>query len=232
MEKATAIVLAAGAGKRMHSAVRKQYMLLCGKPVLYYSLRTFQDCPFIDDIILVTGQEEIAYCQEQFVEQYGFTKVRAVVAGGKERYHSVYEGLKACRDTSYVFIHDGARPLVDQATLERACAAVRECDACVVGMPSKDTIKIADENGNISSTPNRALVWTVQTPQVFSYPLMRKAYDMQMQQENALITDDAMVVENMLGVKIRLVEGSYENLKITTPEDIPVAEAILAKRRQ
>ena len=232
MEKVTAIVLAAGAGKRMHSAVRKQYMLLCGKPVLYYSLRAFQDCPFIDDIILVTGQEEIAYCQEQFVEQYGFTKVRAVVAGGKERYHSVYEGLKVCQDTAYVFIHDGARPLVDQATLERACAAVRECDACVVGMPSKDTIKIADENGNISSTPNRALVWTVQTPQVFSYPLVRKAYDMQMQQENALITDDAMVVENMLGVKIRLVEGSYENLKITTPEDIPVAEAILEKRRQ
>ena len=232
MEKVTAIVLAAGAGKRMHSAVRKQYMLLCGKPVLYYSLRAFQDCPFIDDIILVTGQEEIDYCQEQFVEQYGFTKVRAVVAGGKERYHSVYEGLKACQDTAYVFIHDGARPLVDQATLERACAAVRECDACVVGMPSKDTIKIADENGNISSTPNRALVWTVQTPQVFSYPLVRKAYDMQMQQENALITDDAMVVENMLGVKIRLVEGSYENLKITTPEDIPVAEAILEKRRQ
>ena len=232
MEKTTAIVLAAGAGKRMHSAVRKQYILLCGKPVLYYSLRAFQDCPFIDDIILVTGQEEIAYCQEQFVEQYGFTKVRAVVAGGKERYHSVYEGLKACRDTAYVFIHDGARPLVDQETLERACAAVRECDACVVGMPAKDTIKIADENGNISSTPNRALVWAVQTPQVFSYPLVRKAYDMQMQQENALITDDAMVVENMLGVKIRLVEGSYENLKTTTLEEIPVAEAILEKRRQ
>ena len=97
-------------------------------------------------------------------------------------------------------------------------------------MPSTDTIKIADEEGNISSTPNRALVWTIQTPQVFSYPLVKKAYDMQMQQENALITDDAMVVENMLGTKIRLVEGSYENLKITTPEDIPVAEAILERK--
>ena len=109
MEKGTAIVLAAGAGKRMHSAVRKQYMLLCGKPVLYYSLRAFQDCPFVDEIVLVTGQDEIAYCQEQFVEQYGFSKVHAVVAGGKERYHSVYEGLKACPDAAYVFIHDGVR---------------------------------------------------------------------------------------------------------------------------
>lgn len=230
MEKVTAIVLAAGAGKRMHSAVRKQYMLLCGKPVLYYSLRAFQDCPFVDEIVLVTGQDEIAYCQEQFVEQYGFSKVHAVVAGGKERYHSVYKGLKACPDAAYVFIHDGARPLVDQETLTRAYTAVQACDACVVGMPSKDTIKIADEEGNISSTPNRALVWTIQTPQVFSYPLVKKAYDMQMQQENALITDDAMVVENMLGTKIRLVEGSYENLKITTPEDIPVAEAILERK--
>ena len=168
MEKVTAIVLAAGAGKRMHSAVRKQYMLLCGKPVLYYSLRAFQDCPFVDEIVLVIGQDEIAYCQEQFVEQYGFSKVHAVVAGGKERYHSVYEGLKACPDAAYVFIHDGARPLVDQETLMRAYTEVQACDACVVGMPSKDTVKIADEEGNISSTPNRALVWTIQTPQVFS----------------------------------------------------------------
>ena len=157
MEKVTAIVLAAGAGKRMHSAVCKQYMLLCGKPVLYYSLRAFQDCPFVDEIVLVTGQDEIAYCQEQFVEQYGFSKVHAVVAGGKERYHSVYEGLKACPDAAYVFIHDGARPLVDQETLteiKKDFIQVLFSKAAVKAMPKLiQTISELKQCQNIASLP-------------------------------------------------------------------------------
>ncbi len=228
-EKNTAIVLAAGQGKRMKSSIQKQFMLICGKPVLYYSLYEFQNSPRIRDIILVTGEAELDYCRREIVERYGFSKVSRIVAGGKERYHSVYAGLLACRDTDYVYIHDGARPFVDEGIIERTHAEVLKSGACVAGMPVKDTIKIADESGCISYTPNRSLVWMIQTPQVFSYELVRSAYELQMADENPMITDDAMVVEQMLHRKVRLVEGSYRNIKITTPEDIPMAETLCKK---
>ena len=146
----TAIVLAAGQGKRMHSKIQKQFMELGGKPVLCYSLRCFQESPLIRDIILVTGEEYISYCREEIVEKYGFTKVSAVVCGGKERYDSVYEGLRACKDTEYVLIHDGARPFIDDGIIERGLAAASKTGASVVGMPSKDTVKIADAEGNVT----------------------------------------------------------------------------------
>ena len=140
--KTTAIVLAAGSGKRMNSKVHKQYLLLKEKPILYYSLKAFEDSA-INDIVLVVGPGEIDYCKKDIVEKYGLQKVRAVVEGGKERYHSVYEGLKAAGETDYVLIHDGARPFVSQAIIERTLSAVCEYKACVVGMPVKDTIKIS-----------------------------------------------------------------------------------------
>lgn len=224
--KGTAIVLAAGRGTRMKSSVQKQYMLIHGKPVLYYSLRAFEESPYIQDIIVVTGETEIEYCRKEIVEKYGFSKVTDIVAGGKERYHSVYAGLLACRGTDYVYIHDGARPFVDGEMIARTYEEVCRSGACVAGMPVKDTIKIADADGCIESTPNRNMVWMVQTPQVFAYQIVRRAYDLQMEHENPLITDDAMVVEQMLGHKVRLVEGSYRNMKITTPEDIPLAEVL------
>ncbi len=226
----TAIVLAAGQGKRMNSQVHKQFLELGGRPMLSYSLKVFQRSPLIQQIVLVTGEEDIAYCQERIVKPMGFTKVQAIVPGGRERYDSVYEGLKACQDCEWVFIHDGARPLISEEILERAMAAVREKEACVVGMPAKDTIKIADTDESIQFTPNRSLVWTIQTPQVFRYHLVREAYDRLMArpaQERAEVTDDAMVVEKMLNQKVYLVEGSYSNLKITTPEDMAIAEALL-----
>jgi len=227
-EKVTAIVLAAGQGKRMKSNIQKQFMLIHDKPVLYYSLKKFEDSPRIAEVVLVTGADEIDYCRHEIVEKYGFSKVRHIVPGGKERYHSVYEGLKSCEDADYVYIHDGARPFVDEEMIGRAYEEVRQSGACVVGMPVKDTIKIADEDGNIAYTPDRSLVWMIQTPQVFSYKIVRKAYDLQMQNENPSITDDAMVVERMLGKKVHLVEGSYRNIKITTPEDIGLAEVLAA----
>ena len=225
-EKGTAIVLAAGQGKRMKSSIQKQYMLIQGKPVLYYSLKEFEKSPYIQNIILVTGETEIEYCQKQIVEQYGFRKVIRIVAGGKERYHSVYAGLQACPETDIVYIHDGARPFVDQGIIRRTHDEAVRSGACVAGMPVKDTIKIADADGCIDYTPNRSLVWMIQTPQVFSYEIVRKAYDLQMADENPMITDDAMVVEQMLHQKVRLVEGSYRNIKITTPEDILLAETL------
>lgn len=226
--KTTAIVLAAGAGKRMNSKVQKQYLLLNDKPVLYYSLKAFEDSR-VDEIVLVVGSGEVDFCKKEIVEAFGFRKIRAIVAGGKERYHSVYEGLKVAEDADYVLIHDGARPFVSQDIIERTIAAVCEHKACVVGMPVKDTIKIVDENTYAKETPNRSNVWLVQTPQAFSYPLIYDAYTRMLANEDAGITDDAMVVERMTDYKVKLIEGSYQNIKITTPEDLDVAEVYLRR---
>ena len=228
--KCTAIVLAAGRGKRMQSDIQKQYMELKGYPVLYYSLQCFQECPWMDEIILVTGPEDIEYCQKEIVEKYNFDKVSAVVAGGRERYNSVYHGLQLCWDTDYVFIHDGARPMVDQGILERGLECVKKWDACAAGMPSKDTVKIVNKDQRVISTPDRSGVWNVQTPQVFSYVLVMRAYEKAIPSGNTGITDDAMVVEQYGEHPVTLYEGSYKNIKITTPEDMDVARIFLKKR--
>ena len=227
--KSTAIVLAAGQGKRMNSKVQKQFLLIKGKPVLYYSLSCFQNSREIEEIIVVTGNDSINFCKQEIIEAYGFSKVKAVIAGGRERYDSVYAGLCACEDSDYVFIHDGARPFLTEDMIRRGKEAVLASGACVIGMPSKDTIKIADENGMVASTPSRSLVWNIQTPQIFSYTAIREAYERARQQNMADITDDAMVMERFGNMKIKLVAGSYENIKITTPEDILVAKKILEK---
>lgn len=231
MGKTVAIVLAAGRGKRMQSDVAKQYLLVRNKPVLYYSLKAFQDS-LVDEIILVTAESEIAYCKEEIVEKYEFSKVSQIVAGGKERYHSVHNGLKACEDADIILIHDGARPFVDDAIIARNINMVKEYGACVTGMPVKDTIKISDAEGFVQETPRRDLIWTIQTPQTFCYDLIKNAYDTFLNNEEANcklynVTDDAMVAELFGGLKVKLVEGSYNNVKITTPEDMVLAEAIL-----
>lgn len=249
-ERHAAIVLAAGKGSRMKSDIPKQFMLLDGKPVLYYSLKVFEDS-FADDIILVTGEGQEEYCRREIVDKYGFQKVRAVIAGGKERSDSVYRGLCALENLGYayihldgdredacaagdlpeetgrdyVYIHDGARPFLDSAILDRARECVQKHQACAAGMPSKDTIKIADQNQFVVQTPPRKDVWMIQTPQVFSYPLIRKAYEMLQSETDLTVTDDAMVAETMLHCPVKLFEGSYRNIKITTPEDIPLANA-------
>lgn len=221
--KNVAIVLAAGQGKRMNSKVQKQFLLIKEKPVLYYTLNVFETSPLISEIILVTGKDEIEYCQKEIVEKYGFEKVSKIVAGGKERYHSVYEGIKAIDEADYVLIHDGARPFVDGEMISRVCDAVKDHRACVVGMPVKDTIKIADDQGFAAQTPDRRKVWQVQTPQTFEYYLIKEAYEKLLADEPEGITDDAMVVETMTKHKVKLVEGSYRNIKITTPEDLEIA---------
>lgn len=224
--KITAIVLAAGSGKRMNSKVHKQYLLIKEKPVLYYSLKAFEDSQ-VDEIVLVVGTGEVEYCKKEIVEQYGFQKIHTIIEGGKERYHSVYEGLKATKQTDYVLIHDGARPFITQEIITRTIESVRKYQACVVGMPVKDTIKIVDTDNYAKETPNRSSVWQVQTPQAFSYPLIFTAYTKILEAEDTTITDDAMVVERMTAQKVRLIEGSYQNIKITTPEDLLIAEAYL-----
>ncbi|MDD3254090.1 MAG: 2-C-methyl-D-erythritol 4-phosphate cytidylyltransferase [Lachnospiraceae bacterium] len=226
-----AVILAGGQGKRMNSTVQKQYMLLAGRPLLVYALEAFEQSP-VDEIVLVTGAGEEDYVMREILAPHQITKVSAVVQGGKERYHSVYAGLLSLHDCDYVLIHDGARPLVDQGIIGRAIAGAVAEDACVVGMPVKDTIKVADSDDYAADTPDRSSLWQVQTPQAFAYPLIRSAYDALMADPalQAGITDDAMVVEKLAGNRIKLIEGSYENLKVTTPEDLVVAEALLKRR--
>lgn len=247
-ERNIAIVLAAGQGKRMHTSQKKQYLLLEDKPMLYYAIQTFEHTEYITDIIIVVGTEEETYVQTEIVDRYQFSKVRMIVEGGKERYHSVYNGLQAVKrilpisnnenivqqpsseHKCYVWIHDGARPFIEGTMLRRALECVRSEQACVVAMPVKDTIKIADENGYIRTTPNRNLVWIIQTPQIFEYKLVNQSYTKLMEEEHTLetqgivVTDDAMVVETFSNKKVKLVEGDYKNIKITTPEDLQIAQ--------
>lgn len=228
--KCTAIILAAGQGKRMKTKVQKQFLMLQGKPLLYYSLACFQKSDEIQEIVVVTGKESIDYCRSEIIEKYGFTKVKSIAEGGKERYDSVYAGLEACSaDTDYVFIHDGARPFVTEDIIKRTKEVAVTYQACIAGMPSKDTVKIIDENNMVSATPERSRVWSVQTPQVFLYSLIKEAHDTARSVSMQGITDDAMVVEQYKNTPVHIVEGAHENIKITTPEDILVAEKILEK---
>lgn len=230
--RTVAVVLAAGQGNRMHSDVHKQYLLLQDKPVIFYALNVFQNS-FIDEIVLVVGQGETEYCRREIVEKYHLTKVKRIVEGGKERYHSVANGLGAIEGSGWVFIHDGARPFITEDILLRAYEEVQRHHACVVGMPVKDTIKIVDTNRFATHTPNRETLWQIQTPQVFAIELAKEAYGRLLEKEEELkaqnikITDDAMVVETLLKHPVKLVEGSYQNIKITTPEDMNIAEAFL-----
>lgn len=233
MEKFAAIVLSAGTGSRMKSDIPKQYMDLNGKPVIYYSLKAFEDSD-VDSIILVTGRDDIEYCRKEIVEKYGFTKVRAIIAGGAERYDSVFEGLKVVKDCDYVMIHDGARPMLNQDIIKRSWRGAVEYKACVAGMPVKDTIRVVADDGTAISTPDRKSLWQIQTPQAFDYKLIYEAYgrvlsDAKPGGQQVNITDDAMIVECASNVKVHMTEGDYRNIKITTPEDIQVAEIFLKK---
>ncbi|MDE6531805.1 MAG: 2-C-methyl-D-erythritol 4-phosphate cytidylyltransferase [Lachnospiraceae bacterium] len=232
MNRNVAIVLAAGKGKRMNADRPKQYLLLDGKPILYYSLKTIEES-FIDRIILVTSADEIEYCRKEIVEKYGLQKVTSIVAGGKERYHSVWNGICQVEDCDYLFIHDGARPFLTQDILDDAYRCVKEYDACVAAVPVKDTIKQVDGSGRVTFTPRRSTLYQMQTPQTFRFSLIKDAYEGLIRQEEDLkkkgiaITDDAMAVETITSHDVRISEGAYTNMKITTPEDIWIAESLI-----
>lgn len=235
-KRCTAIVLAAGSGSRMKSSVAKQYLLLGGKPLIWYALNAIERSEIIDDCILVTGAEDVDYVREEIVGHYGFQKVDTIVAGGAERYLSVENALDVIEDRDgYVFIHDGARPFLTEDILRNTYEAVKQYHACVAAMPVKDTIKIADENGFAETTPDRKRVWAIQTPQVFDTKLIVQAYAKlkesieEIKNGRVTVTDDAGVVELFTEQKVKLVEASYKNIKITTPEDMNTAESFLKK---
>jgi len=232
MSNFAAIVLSAGRGSRMKSDVPKQYMDLNGKPVIYYSLKAFEENGF-SSIVLVCGKDDVEYCQKEIVEKYNLTSVKAVVPGGKERYHSVFEGLKAVEGADYVFIHDGARPMISQDIINRLKEAVVTEEAAVAGMPVKDTIKIVDDEAYVSETPERKYVWQVQTPQCFAFPIIYEAYKSIIQDEEEgwsipVVTDDAMVLSYATDHEVKMVEADYRNIKITTPEDLHIAKLFLS----
>ncbi len=226
----TAVIVAAGRGVRMHSDVPKVYMPLNGKPMISYSIEAFERSA-ADEIIIVTGSDHIEYCKNEIVDKYGYSKVTDVIPGGEERYDSVYEGLKRAAGSSYVLIHDGARPCVTEDVINRTIEGAREYGACVAAVPVKDTIKTADHEGYTVETLKRDTLWTIQTPQAFEYQLIFDAYSKMIEEgkETEDITDDAMVIEKMTSHKVRLIEGDYQNIKVTTPEDMDIAGLFLQK---
>ena len=239
MQPSTAIILAAGSGTRMGSGPRKQYRNIKSRPVLAWSLEAFVKSPVISDIVLVVPEGEEEYIRQEITPMVpgAEDKLRLCVPGGAQRYDSVFNGLRAITwPCDYVFIHDGARPLISQDALKRLYESVRTQQACVAGMPSKDTVKIADSSGCVLQTPDRSSVWIVQTPQVFERKLITDAYAelmealAELRRKGISITDDARVLEQMSGHPVYLVEAGYENIKITTPEDMLLAEALLEQR--
>ena len=247
---AAGIVLAGGKGSRMQSDVPKQYMELFGKPLLYYALKAFEDSD-VERVVLVTAEGEEEYCKKELIERFGFTKVCGIVAGGAERYASVWNGLKHLKENGerhdvaqnqpgdvqvteeapdYVLIHDGARPLVTAELINRLITETEQYGACVAGMPVKDTIQMTDERGAITLTPKRDSLWMAQTPQSFEFSVVYDAYERLMQESEINVTDDAMVVGMYHEIPIQMVRGSYTNMKVTTPEDMVLAEAFLKKR--
>ena len=234
--KITAIIPASGRGTRMQSSVAKQYMELCGKPLLYHTIKAFEESTVVD-IILVVPEGEEDFVRTTIVEPNGFYKVKKIVVGGEARYNSVFNGLLAAEGSDYVLIHDGARPLVDAALISRCIEAVQKDKACIAAVPVKDTIKQIGADGIVEQTIDRSKLYAIQTPQCFDYSLILNAYSRlfrqvatgQMSMEG--ITDDASVVERMTELPVKLVQGDYRNLKVTTPEDIVVAEALIRSRK-
>lgn len=231
-DKCVAIVLAGGSGKRIGGNVPKQYIEINGKPLIYYCLKTFEES-FIDEIVLVVRAGDEEYVRKEIVDRYSFKKVVKITAGGEERYSSVACGLEAIENCDYVFIHDGARAFVTGEVLQNAHEAVKKYGATVASVKSKDTVKLADKTGFVSSTPDRDSVYIMQTPQVFDFAAIRECYRKLLASEKELlakginITDDAMVMERFGSLKVFLCRGDYKNIKVTTPEDVNIAKMIL-----
>lgn len=256
-----AIIVAAGRGERMKADKPKVFLKLGGVPVIAYTVKAFEDCPWIDAIILVAAPDYLDE-MERIAKEGSYAKIRQIVPGGESRADSVYAGLRAANEVAegaaYVYIHDGARPFVTQDVLERVCAGVEATDACICGMPVKDTIRtvetVSSERGTaegelLGSAPDRSALRAIQTPQVFDLKLVTDAYqafftsnhgDQDLSGKTVSVTDrltgiltatpptdDAQMVEQMTGHEVYLVEGSYRNIKLTTPEDMVIGEALI-----
>ena len=226
---ASAIIVAAGSGLRMKSARPKQYLELAGLPVLTRTLMVFDDHPGIENIFLVVSPGEIEFCREKILSKARWEKEIILVPGGKERQDSVYEGLKAAggymEDDDIILIHDGVRPLVAQELITACIACAEKSGACIPGIPASDTLKQVNSDGMIVSTVSRENIWFAQTPQAFSLKRIREGFEYAFANRLSL-TDDAAVLE-MYGLPVRMIPGKRNNIKITTPEDLHIAAALL-----
>lgn len=224
----TAIVLAAGQGKRMNSSINKVFMLLSDKPILLHSVMAFSACPEVDNLIVVAAPDEVAHV-ENMLSSLKEIKTWQVVSGGSERQYSIANALKAMSQlTDIVLVHDGARPLVNIQCINSVIQAATAHQAAVVAVPVKDTIKTVNDSGTVTDTPERHTLWSIQTPQGFTANILRQAYE-QAAQDDYLGTDDASLVER-IGASVKIVPGSYENIKVTTPEDLIIAEALMKRK--
>lgn len=231
--KVVVIVPAAGPGKRFGPGTNKPFQSLVGKPLIVWSLETLEAVVEVAEIIPVLKVEDMEHGVKVF-EEYGLSKIKRIAPGGKERQDSVYNGLKLVEDDNcIILIHDGVRPLIEKSLVEEVIKHMseilrdkRECDGVVLGVPLKDTIKEA-EDGIIKNTLKRNSLWAIQTPQIFPYKKIASAYD-KATKEGFYTTDDAAIIERY-GGKVKVVMGSYKNIKITTPEDLTIAEFLLNK---
>lgn len=223
-----ALIPAAGMGKRMGASINKQYLQLRDVPIVARTISVFQNSPLIDKIFVITPLDEIHYCRENIVEKYSLSKVVDIVSGGKERQNSVMNGLKAaaqiCSDDDVILIHDGVRPFVTEEMISDSIETARRYDGALVAVHAKDTIKVVDD-GIVLETPARERLWQAQTPQSFRFCVINSCY-CKGEVNGVTATDDASLVEHF-GGKVRIVSGSYRNIKITTPEDLILAEAFL-----
>lgn len=227
--KSIALIPAAGMGKRMGASINKQYLLLDGMPIVARTISLFEQSPLIESIYLVVPAEEIPYCRKNVVEACGFKKIAAIVPGGRERQGSVLNGLKAMREhvsaEDVVLIHDGVRPLTSERVLSESISIARVHDGALVAVPVKDTIKTV-RDGIVSNTPPRESLWLAQTPQTFRFAKIFQAHQ-SAEADGFTGTDDASLIERS-GGKVHIVRGDYRNIKITTPEDLVLAEAFLS----
>jgi 2-C-methyl-D-erythritol 4-phosphate cytidylyltransferase len=229
--KTIAIIPAAGTGERMGIDRKKPYLLLNQRPLLYYSITALDSIPSIAQIIVAVAPGDERFCQQQVLEKFHFNKSIQIIPGGSSRQESVRRLLERVPDdTQLVLIHDGARPLITPELLEQAIAETRVWKATVLAVPVKDTIKSANDTLQIEKTISRERLWAIQTPQTFERSVIQEAHQ-RASQEGFIGTDDAALVERM-GVQVKIVMGSYDNIKITTPEDLSVAEAFLKNRNR
>lgn len=229
------IVVAAGSGTRFGGDIPKQFLEAGGKPLLFYPLNAMQKS-FMDEIIVVTSEDRVEYVQKEIVDRFGFSKVSHVVKGGRERGGSVFEGLRVIQGPSeaFVYIQDGARPMLSQDILERVKDGVEKFGAVLAAVPGKDTVKIVSEDGSVKETPDRSGIWMAQTPQAFIaseiVDAYAEAYAASAVFRGPSLTDDASVMEIYGHRTVYVVPGDYTNIKVTTPEDLEIVRSMLAKR--
>ena len=221
----SAIIVAGGKGIRMNNTVRKQYLLLAGRPILSHTLSAFDACNLINNILLVVPEQDFEFCHKDILSPLKLQKKVRLVSGGTERQNSVYNGLLSIDAGSMVVIHDGVRPFINSKQLAACINGAKEHGACILGIPAYDTVKSINSSGYIDKTLERNTIWLAQTPQAFKYDLIMKAHE-NAKQEGFTGTDDAMLVER-LGINVRIIRGNRYNIKITTAEDLLLAKAIL-----